>query len=74
LRIVVCRSTVDNYDAVLTLQDDNTAFVCGWWGTWPFVDHSRVCNARGDALGLQIQVSPSPAMLGTVPWALSIVY
>jgi hypothetical protein len=26
----------------------------------------------GDMLGLQ--VSPSPVMLGTVPWALSVIY
>jgi hypothetical protein len=74
LRIVVCRSTADNYDAILTLQDDDTVFVCGWWGTRLFVDHLRIRNAHGDALGLQIQVSPSPATLGTVPWALSIIY
>jgi hypothetical protein len=74
LSVVVCRSTADNYGAVSTLQDDDTVFVHGWWGIWPFVDRLRVFNARGDVLGLQIQVSPSPVTLGTVPWALSIVY
>jgi hypothetical protein len=73
-RIVVCCSMVNNYDAVLTLQDDDTVFVHGWRGTWPFVDRLRIRNAHGNALGLQIQVSPSSVMLGTVPWALSIIY
>jgi hypothetical protein len=73
-RIAVCCSTADNYDTVLTLQDDDTMFVCGWWGTRLFVDRLRIRNARGDVLGLQIQVSLSPVMLGTVPWALSIIY
>jgi hypothetical protein len=74
LSVVVCRSTVDNYGAVSTLQDDDTAFVHGWWGIQPFVDHLRVFNARGDMLGLQIQVRDSPVTLGTVPWALSVIY
>jgi hypothetical protein len=56
--------------AVSTHQDHGDAIpkgIAGSCRTRPLWGRMYVCDACGDALGVGIQVSPSPVSLGTVP-------